>query len=404
MLCRTIRNKIRSVLNRALDPYFVTQNARLDQLVLELQRDGSRAGNAREADATPNAADPALPLALTDFNHLLHELRTVEVNRMPQPSSVLLSVGCSDRSYFDWLNRAMGPIKEHWGIEFYRPEPDQLPEGVRWIVASASSMPQVPDRAVDVVFSGQNIEHLPQNALLGFLTESHRVLEPGGYLVVDSPNRLITEALGWRHPEHVVELSPTEAVQLITLAGFEVESCRGIWSCQELDGTILPLMPEPGDVGEILRRSVQATSSPDRAFCWWIEARALDKVVDDEALARAIGGLFEAQWLPRVNRWAWSPGTRSGSAWEIAEETTGVIYRAGPIPLFAGTARFDVNSEGGIGLTVRVVDSADVCLAEGTAPLELTVEETIFGTWIEVLRSEPSDAVLRMSSVTVALD
>ena len=235
------------------------------------------------------------------------------------------------------------------------------------------------------------------------LKESHRVLEPGGYLVVDSPNRLITEALGWRHPEHVVELSPSEAVQLITLAGFEVVSCRGMWSCQEIDGTILPLMPEPGDIGEILRRSVQASSLPDRAFCWWIEARALDEAVDNEELARAIDGLFDAQWLPRVNRWAWSPGTWTGSAWEIAEDTTGVIYRAGPIPLFAGAARFDVNCDGGSGLMVRVVDSDNVCLAEGTAPLEMVVEETIFGAWVEVLRSEPSDKALRMSSVTVEL-
>lgn len=389
------------MLNRAVDPYFATQNARLDQLVLEVQRGNHLVVDCLEA--APDAADPVLPLPLTDFNHLLHELRTVELCRMPRPTSVLLSIGCSDLSYFDWLNRAMGPIKEHWGIEFYHPEPEQLPEGVRWIVASASSMPQVPDRAVDVIFSGQNIEHLPHDALLGFLKECHRVLEPGGHLVVDSPNRLITEALGWRHPEHVVEMSPSEAVQLITLAGFEVVSCRGIWSCREMDGTILPLMPDPGDIGEILRRSVHAASSPDRAFCWWIEARALDTTVDDKKLAQEIDQLFNAQWLPRVNRWAWSPGTWTGSAWDIAENTTGVIYRAGPIPLFAGAVRFDVNSEGGSGLTVRVVDSDNVCLVEGIAPLDLVVEETVFGVWVEVLPTQPFGKELRISSVAVEL-
>ena len=47
-------------------------------------------------------------------------------------------------------------------------------------------------------------------------------------LVFDSPNRRVTEAIEWRHPEHTAELAVEEIQALLELAGFEVEELRGV--------------------------------------------------------------------------------------------------------------------------------------------------------------------------------
>ena len=164
-----------------------------------------------------------------EFNSHLHLLRTLELQRMPKPKAVLLSVGCADRYYFDWVEAACGPIRKHIGVELYRPVPEELPDNVEWVAASASSMPQVKDNSVDVLFSGQNIEHLSADDLYNFLLEAHRVIKSGGKLVIDSPNRLVTQQTGWRHPEHTIEFSPSEARALVEAAGFMVN----LWAITE---------------------------------------------------------------------------------------------------------------------------------------------------------------------------
>jgi hypothetical protein len=50
----------RKVANKVLEPHFEIQARRLENLI-----------------------QPDLPMAMKDFNHLLHELRTVQLRRLP---------------------------------------------------------------------------------------------------------------------------------------------------------------------------------------------------------------------------------------------------------------------------------------------------------------------------------
>jgi hypothetical protein len=95
---------------------------------------------------------------------------------------------------------------------------------------------------VDMVFSGQNVEHLWANELAGFLSEANRVLEQDGLLVVDSPNFPVCQTYGWSHPEHITELSVPQITRLLGISGFRVEQCFGLWDCY-LNGKLLPLDP-----------------------------------------------------------------------------------------------------------------------------------------------------------------
>lgn len=82
--------------------------------------------------------------------------------------------------------------------------------------------------SVDVVVNLQVIEHLWDQ--LQFLRECHRVLAPGGRLLISTPNR-ITFSPGRDtplNPFHTRELNAAEMTELLENAGFRVESMRGV--------------------------------------------------------------------------------------------------------------------------------------------------------------------------------
>ena len=320
---------------------------------------------------------------LTDFNHLLHELRTIELRHLPVHGGTLLSAGCAGTWYFDWLDAAAGPFERHIGVELYEDEPAGLPANVTWITESASRMPTVADGTVDVVFSGQNIEHLWIDDVVGFLLESRRVLRVGGTLVVDSPNRLATEALGWVHPEHTIEITPDEAVALFELAGFRPTAVRGLWRCcDQRTGGWLPLAPQAGDVRAVLDRST--TRRPvDDDFVWWIEAERTDADVDAAAVRAEVERLFAAHWPARVNRDAVCcvPRSPAGTC-DLPIGACGVVYRTRPFPLFPGRYRV-VPSDPSLHVLVRRDDGG--VLAEGGAgALEGMLTATHFGVTVEL--------------------
>ena len=130
-----------------------------------------------------------LPL---DFNDLIHHLRGLELDRLPADAEVVLSGGCPNRAYFEWFSaHAPTDPTRHLGIELFRDPPTDLPPGAEYVRGNLGDLAPVPDGTVDLVFAGQVVEHLWADDLTGFLIHAHRVLRPGGHLVLDSPNRLV---------------------------------------------------------------------------------------------------------------------------------------------------------------------------------------------------------------------
>ena len=90
------------------------------------------------------------------------------------------------------------------------------------------------DNSVDLVWSGESVEHIPQDAGRKMLKEAFRVLKPGGFLCLDTPNRLVTEihtrdaGVEFIHPEHKIEYTPKQLTKMIKNAGFNITESRGI--------------------------------------------------------------------------------------------------------------------------------------------------------------------------------
>ena len=231
-----------------------------------------------------------------DFNLFLHALRSRRLARMPPETGVVLSGGAAGQWYFEWFaDHYPSRVKRHIAVEYFSPPPDHLPERVEWLARTLGDLSPVRDGEVDLVFAGQVIEHLWPDDMASFLSEAHRILRPGGALVIDSPTRIITEALAWTQPEHTIELNVDEITELLALAGFVDIDVKGIWLCYDRDrARVLPLgVFAGGDDWPWRRRVIEAEQRPHDSFIWWAESRKNDVGTDSAAVGRRVREIYD---------------------------------------------------------------------------------------------------------------
>jgi GT2 family glycosyltransferase/SAM-dependent methyltransferase len=86
-------------------------------------------------------------------------------------------------------------------------------DNLRFEEGRAQDIP-LPDASVDCVVSFETVEHLYEQEL--FVSEIKRVLRPGGFVLMSSPNRDVYSPLGQRpNPHHVRELTREEFFRLL---------------------------------------------------------------------------------------------------------------------------------------------------------------------------------------------
>lgn len=114
-----------------------------------------------------------------------------------------------------------------------------------------------PDEQYDVLFSLEVLEHIKDQDANGFddlvlfnysgvkacIREMHRVLKPGGKLVLTTPNACslwcVEQALErktpWLHAPHVKEYAPEEVIELCREAGFTLTAFDTFYAAHYLD-------------------------------------------------------------------------------------------------------------------------------------------------------------------------
>lgn len=318
-------------------------------------------------------------MPIDDFNGVVHALRTTYLERMPAGAQVLVSAGCSGRWYFDWINDHYGRVSRHYGVEAYSPQPAELPDNAVWLPETLDAMGSIPDGSADLVFAGQTVEHLWPAQLAGFLLEARRVLRPGGWLVMDSPNRLITQMTRWYQPQHTAELRVDEISRLTTLAGFDVERIKGLWLCYDRDRHALHGF-EPTDYTTLdlthERRALDALDRPEDSFIWWLEASPSTRPPRPKAeLEAEIRAIYQEAFDAATIRWWNAIGRVTGHGRNRlvsagAGEAGYLLY--GPyVPLQPGTYRVSffvgLSEPGGLGARSAVL--IDVTCDQGTRTL-----------------------------------
>jgi SAM-dependent methyltransferase len=209
-------------------------------------RDGnpSRRELAAELVLSAEALNDAVAAAAELHLLFIHRARLVMIRRLLPPARVIVDLGGANGSLYD-----MGYPYSFERITVIDLPPEGRHAMYRDIVVDERSTPNGPigvmlrpmtdlgvfaSGSVDLVWSGESLEHISADDARQVLRESARILRPGGLLCLDTPNRLVTRIHtadvggGFIHPEHKVEWEPADLQAEIRAAGLSIEEAWGV--------------------------------------------------------------------------------------------------------------------------------------------------------------------------------
>jgi len=101
---------------------------------------------------------------------------------------------------------------------------------VRYRYHSMVDLSDYADASVDLVYSGQSIEHVAVDLAEVVLGEVRRVLKPGGHFALDTPNARVTrlQQAEFIDLDHKYEYTHLELHEKLVRAGFDVVETKGL--------------------------------------------------------------------------------------------------------------------------------------------------------------------------------
>ena len=129
----------------------------------------------------------------------------------------VLDLACG---YGEFINNIRAARK--LAVDLNPDSPAALASDVVFHAVAANRLDPVPDASVDVVFTSNFFEHLPDKAALHeVLREVHRILKPGGKLVAMGPNIRHLPGAYWDFIDHHLPLSERSLAEALLLADLQ---------------------------------------------------------------------------------------------------------------------------------------------------------------------------------------
>ena len=141
--------------------------------------------------------------------------------RIGRPRRVL-DLGCG---WGEFSRHVAAP--ERFAMDLNPEAAAHLDTGVRFLEHDCTRPWPLPDASLDLVFSSNFLEHLPDKAaVMAALREARRCLAPGGQIVLVGPNLRFTGGAYWDFWDHHVPLTERSLAEALELLDFRIEECR----------------------------------------------------------------------------------------------------------------------------------------------------------------------------------
>jgi 2-polyprenyl-3-methyl-5-hydroxy-6-metoxy-1,4-benzoquinol methylase len=120
----------------------------------------------------------------------IYQMVAAALARRAVSGGVLIDVGCGGGSLWNYVG---GAFDRYIGVDAVRYD-SFPPEATLYPADLNACMPMVPDNLGDVVVAVETIEHLENPRAL--MRELARVVKPGGWVIVTTPNQLSLNSIG----------------------------------------------------------------------------------------------------------------------------------------------------------------------------------------------------------------
>jgi SAM-dependent methyltransferase len=140
-----------------------------------------------------------------------------------RPADSVLDLGCG---YGEFINTIRCAKK--FAMDLNPDAPRFLDRNVTFLPQDCSTDWSLPDASLDVVFTSNFFEHLPDKSALGrTLDEIRRCLRPGGRLVALGPNIKHLPGAYWDFWDHHIPLTELSLKEALVTRGLRVDVCLG---------------------------------------------------------------------------------------------------------------------------------------------------------------------------------
>jgi SAM-dependent methyltransferase len=138
--------------------------------------------------------------------------------RYVAPNDTVLDLGAGSCEFINAINCA-----EKIAVDL-NPDVGRHARDARVVVAPSTDLNPVADGTVNVVFSSNFLEHLPdKRSVLDTLAECRRIMVEGGRLIVLMPNIRYLPGRYWDYFDHHIPLTHLSLVEALHISGFRPE-------------------------------------------------------------------------------------------------------------------------------------------------------------------------------------